>query len=51
VHVGDIRPSQQARLKDLLEAFERLDLPIKKQIEVLSMLDRAGQLHAELIIE
>jgi flagellar P-ring protein precursor FlgI len=43
--------SRQARLQDLLRAFEQLDIPSRDQIEILQMLHRAGKLHARLIIE
>lgn len=41
----------QTRLKDLLEALKRLDVPVRDQIAILTKLHRAGSLHAELIVE
>ncbi len=43
--------TRQARLQDLLRAFEQLDVPSRDQIEILQMLHRAGKLHARLVIE
>lgn len=51
VQKGDVRPSTAAKLQDLLAAFKQLDVPVKKQVHILQMLDRMGQLHAELIID
>lgn len=45
------KPGEQARLQDLLEGFKRLSVPVEEQIEILSMLHRGGQLHAQLIVE
>lgn len=43
--------SRRARLEDLLQAFEQLDVPSRDQIEILQMLHRAGKLHARLVTE
>ena len=51
VQKGNVRPSTAAKLQDLLAAFKQLDVPVKKQVHILQMLDRMGQLHAELIID
>lgn len=51
IQKGDVRPSTAAKLQDLLAAFKQLDVPVKKQVHILQMLDRLGQLHAELIID
>ena len=51
LRVGEDRPSEQARLRDLLDGWSQMAVPIEKQIEILSQLSRMGQLHAELIIE
>ncbi len=48
---GEIRPSEQTRLQDVLDGWNRMAVPIEKQIEVLSQLSRMGKLHAELIID
>lgn len=45
------RPTDKAKLQDLLDAFKQLEVPVAQQIEVLAMMDKAGQLHAKLIIE
>jgi len=45
------RDSQLARLEDLLDALDRLRVPVEEQILVLHQLKNAGQLHAELIID
>lgn len=47
----DARPSQAARLQDLLEAFDQLDVPARDQIQILQMLHKAGKLHAKLLID
>lgn len=44
-------PAEQARLRDLLDAFKQLDIPVRRQIGFLEMLKRGGQLHADLVIE
>lgn len=51
-----IRPSgiteqEDMRLSDLIAALKQLNVPVKKQIQMLEMLAKAGQLHAELVIE
>lgn len=51
VQKGAIRPSTAAKLQDLLAAFRQLDVPVAKQVHILQMLDRMGQLHADLIID
>ena len=48
---GEIRPSEVTRLQDVLDGWNRMAVPIEKQIEVLSQLARMGKLHAELIID
>jgi flagellar P-ring protein precursor FlgI len=45
------RESQMARLQDLREALNRLQVPVEDQIEILHQLKNGGQLHAELIID
>ncbi|MFN9993365.1 MAG: flagellar basal body P-ring protein FlgI [Phycisphaerales bacterium] len=45
------RPTEQARLTDLVAAFEQLDVPVNDQIEILQMLHKGGQLKAKLIID
>lgn len=44
-------PAQNARLQDLLAALNQLDVPIEDQIAILSMLEKAGRLHAVVVIE
>jgi flagellar basal body P-ring protein FlgI len=45
------RPSERARVQDLLQAFKQLDVPLDRQIEILSAIHRTGRLHARLIVE
>lgn len=45
------RQAEGARLNDLLAAFERLDVPVEDQIDILLSLRKTGHLQAELIIE
>ena len=47
----DVRPTEQARLSDLLAAFKQMDVPVSEQINLLQMLHKTGKLHAELIID
>ncbi len=42
------RPTEKARLSDLLAAFKRLDIPPQEQIGVLQMLHRIGKLQAKV---
>jgi len=43
--------SDNARLRDLLTAFNRLDVPVEQQIDIIRALHRNGQLHAKLVID
>lgn len=45
------RPTERAKLNDLLEAFNALKIPVGEQIAILTMLERAGKLHAQLILQ
>ncbi len=45
------RPSERARVQDLIQAFKQLDIPIQEQINILSSIHKTGRLHAELIVE
>lgn len=45
------RPSETAKLTDLLAAFKKLDVPVTEQISILQMLRKAGKLQAELVID
>lgn len=45
------KPSETARLTDLLAAFKKLDVPVNEQISILQMLRKAGKLQAELIVD
>ena len=40
-----------ARASSLLEALERLDVPVNDQIAILAQLHRGGLLHAEFVVE
>jgi len=42
------RPSEKAKLADLLAAFKQLDIPAQEQIGVLQMLHRMGKLQARI---
>ena len=44
-------PTQDARLEDLILAFDQLDIPIAEQISILQMLKETGKLHAKLIVD
>lgn len=45
------RPSDKAKLGDLIAAFDQLDVSPLDQIQILQMLHRAGKLHARLIVD
>ncbi|MEO0632285.1 MAG: flagellar basal body P-ring protein FlgI, partial [Planctomycetota bacterium] len=45
------RQAEGAQLNDLLAAFERLDVPVDDQIDILLSLRKTGHLQAELVIE
>jgi len=47
----DARPTEEARLSDLLRALDRLDVPSADQIEILQTLHKSGRLHARLVID
>lgn len=47
----DAREAQSARLDDLLNAFDQLDVAPVDQIQILQMLHKAGKLHAKLVID
>jgi hypothetical protein len=38
-------------VEDLLGAMRQLNLPIEEQISIIHQLERAGALHAELVID
>lgn len=40
-----------SRLADLLAAFKQLDIPVQDQVDVLQMIQKAGKLHAKLVID
>ena len=40
-----------SRLADLLAAFKQLDIPVRDQVDVLQMIQKAGKLHAKLVID
>ncbi|MGP1347104.1 MAG: flagellar basal body P-ring protein FlgI [Phycisphaerales bacterium] len=44
-------PRSMARLDDLLQALQKLDVPAPDRIEILIRLHKAGLLHGELILE
>ncbi len=45
------RPSESARIQDLLAAFKQLDIPVEDQIAILAQIHRSGRLHARFIID
>jgi len=45
------RPSDRARLQDLLTALKALDVPIDDQIALLTEIHKTGRLHARLVVE
>ncbi len=45
------RPSEKAKLADLLNAFKQLDIPVAERINILQMLHKTGKLHAELVVD
>jgi len=45
------RPSELARLSDLIAALKQLDVPAQDQIAILQMLYKSGKLHARLIMD
>lgn len=45
------RPSEMAKLTDLLAAFEKLDVPVSEQIGIIQMLHKTGKLQAKLIVD
>ncbi len=47
----ETRPSEAAKLTDLIAAFKQLDIPVEEQIGVLQMLHKTGKLQAKLIID
>lgn len=45
------KPSDMARLADLLTAFKQLDIPVQEQIGILQMLHKTGKLQARLLVD
>ena len=45
------RPSDRARLQDLLNALKQLDVPIDDQIALLTEIHQTGRLHGRLTIK
>jgi flagellar P-ring protein precursor FlgI len=43
--------ADRARVQDLLEAFKQLNVPAKKQIQILAQINQTGRLHARFIRE
>lgn len=44
-------PTERARLQDLLDAFKRLSVPTREQIQILEQISRTGRLHARFVRE
>ncbi len=45
------RPSEMAKLADLVKAFKQLDIPVENQIGIIQMLHKTGKLQAKLIVD
>lgn len=45
------RPSENAKLSDLLTALRQLDIPVSEQINIIQMLHKTGKLHARLVVD
>jgi flagellar P-ring protein precursor FlgI len=45
------RPSEMAKLADLVKAFKQLDIPVQDQIGIIQMLHKTGKLQAKLITD
>lgn len=43
------RPSQSAKLTDLVQALKQLNVPVQEQIAIIRTLHRSGALHAEIV--
>ena len=43
------RPSQSAKLTDLVAALKQLNVPVQEQIAIIRTLHRSGALHAEIV--
>jgi flagellar P-ring protein precursor FlgI len=46
-----VDPRQQAKLRDLVDALDRLKVPAADRIAILKELHRTGKLHAKLILD
>lgn len=51
IAIGSGRERERSKLDDLLEAFKALSVPTDDQIQIIEMLHRSGQLHAELVFD
>jgi flagellar P-ring protein precursor FlgI len=45
------KETERAKLQDLLNAFNQLNIPVRDQIDLLEMMEKAGKLHAKLIMD
>lgn len=45
------KPSEMAKLADLIRAFKQLDIPVQEQINILQMLHKTGKLNAKLVVD
>jgi flagellar P-ring protein precursor FlgI len=45
------RPSDRARVQDLLQALKQLDVPVEDQISILTQIHASGRLHARLLVQ
>ncbi len=46
----NVRDVEAAKLQDLVDAFEQLDVPARDRIEILTELHATGRLHAQLVV-
>ena len=45
------KEADRGKLQDLLAAFNQLNLPVSDQIALLEMMEKAGKLHAKLVVD
>jgi flagellar P-ring protein precursor FlgI len=43
--------ADRARMEDLLQAFTRLNIPVREQINILSQIHQSGRLHARFVVQ
>lgn len=45
------RASERARLADLIQAFDQLDIPAADRINIITQIHASGRLHAKLVVQ